>query len=67
MFREVGLQCQEVSGYGKGVGHRPGQSLRDVRSDHMWNAVLLGGQWFLMDACWGAGHMDMQHKSFVKK
>ncbi|CAL8287834.1 unnamed protein product [Gadus morhua 'NCC'] len=67
MCREVGLQCQEVSGYGKGVGHRPGQSLRDVRSNHMWNAVLLGGQWFLMDACWGAGHMDMQHKSFVKE
>ncbi|CAL8287830.1 unnamed protein product [Gadus morhua 'NCC'] len=67
MCREVGLQCQEVPGHSKGIGHRPGQSLRDVRSDHMWNAVLLGGQWFLMDACWGAGRVDMEHKSFVKK
>ncbi|CAL8283511.1 unnamed protein product [Lota lota] len=67
MCREVGLQCQEVPGHSKGIGHRPGQSLRDVRSDHMWNAVLLGGQWFLMDSCWGAGRVDMEHKSFVKK
>ncbi|XP_061157696.1 kyphoscoliosis peptidase [Syngnathus typhle] len=67
MCRLVGIECQEVAGHSKGIGYRQGQSLRNVKSDHLWNAVLLGGQWFLMDACWGAGRVDMEHESFVKR
>ncbi|RVE56956.1 hypothetical protein OJAV_G00211350 [Oryzias javanicus] len=67
MCREVGIECQEVPGHSKGVGYRPGQSLRQVKSDHLWNAVFLGGQWFLLDACWGAGRVDMEHESFVRR
>ncbi|KAM9842845.1 kyphoscoliosis peptidase [Aulostomus maculatus] len=67
MCREVGIECQEVPGHSKGLGYRQGQSLKNVKSDHLWNAVLLGGQWFLMDACWGAGRVDMEHESFVKR
>nr|XP_020459811.1 kyphoscoliosis peptidase [Monopterus albus] len=67
MCREVGIECEEVPGHSKGIGYRPGQSLKNVKSDHLWNAVLLGGQWFLLDACWGAGRVDMEHKSFVKR
>ncbi|XP_051942439.1 kyphoscoliosis peptidase [Hippocampus zosterae] len=67
MCRLVGVECQEVAGHSKGIGYRQGQSLRNVKSDHLWNAVLLGGQWFLMDACWGAGRVDMEHQSFVKR
>uniref|UniRef100_A0A3Q4IGD3 Kyphoscoliosis peptidase-like n=1 Tax=Neolamprologus brichardi TaxID=32507 RepID=A0A3Q4IGD3_NEOBR len=63
---EVGIECQEVPGHSKGIGYRQGQSLKHVKSDHLWNAVLLGGQWFLLDACWGAGRVDMEHESFVK-
>lgn len=66
-YREVGIECQEVPGHSKGVGYRQGQSLREVKSDHLWNVVLLGGQWFLLDACWGAGRVDMEHESFVKR
>ena len=65
--REVGIECQEVPGHSKGIGYRQGQSLQNVKSDHLWNAVLLGGQWFLLDACWGAGRVDMEHESFVKR
>ncbi|KAK9534123.1 hypothetical protein VZT92_009192 [Zoarces viviparus] len=67
MCREVGIECQEVSGHGKGVGYLQGQSLKNVESNHMWNSVLLGGRWFLLDACWGAGHLDMQHEIFIKR
>ncbi|XP_023143463.1 kyphoscoliosis peptidase [Amphiprion ocellaris] len=67
MCREVGIECQEVPGHSKGIGYRQGQSLKHVKSDHLWNAVLLGGQWFLLDACWGAGRVDMEHESFVKR
>ncbi|XP_041810362.1 kyphoscoliosis peptidase [Chelmon rostratus] len=67
MCREVGIECQEVPGHSKGIGYRQGQSLKNVKSDHLWNGVLLGGQWFLLDACWGAGRVDMEHESFVKR
>lgn len=67
VYREVGIECQEVPGHSKGIGYRQGLSLKNVKSDHLWNAVLLGGQWFLLDACWGAGRVDMDHESFVKR
>ncbi|KAL7379713.1 hypothetical protein ABVT39_004559 [Epinephelus coioides] len=67
MCREVGIECQEVPGHSKGVGYLQGQSLKNVKSDHLWNSVLLGGQWFLLDACWGAGRVDMENESFVKR
>ncbi|XP_040056426.2 kyphoscoliosis peptidase isoform X1 [Gasterosteus aculeatus] len=67
MCREVGIECQEVPGHSKGIGYLQGQSLKDVKSDHLWNSVLLGGHWFLLDACWGAGRVDVQRESFVKR
>ncbi|KAL6105908.1 uncharacterized protein ACO6RY_07324 [Pungitius sinensis] len=67
MCREVGIECQEVAGHSKGIGYLQGQSLKDVKSDHLWNCVLLGGHWFLLDACWGAGRVDVQRESFVKR
>lgn len=67
MCRKAGIECQEVPGHSKGVGYRQEQSLRGVKSDHLWNAVLLSGQWFLLDACWGAGRVDMDNESFVKR
>ncbi|XP_035387160.1 kyphoscoliosis peptidase [Electrophorus electricus] len=67
MCREVGIQCEEVSGYSKGIGHRPGCRLAEKPSDHMWNAVWVRGQWGLLDACWGAGTVDMETKSFIKR
>uniref|UniRef100_A0A8C1RX92 Kyphoscoliosis peptidase-like n=1 Tax=Cyprinus carpio TaxID=7962 RepID=A0A8C1RX92_CYPCA len=67
MCREVGIECVEVSGYSKGVGYQAGHSLAEKRSDHEWNAVFVGGQWWLLDACWGAGTVDMKSKTFVKR
>ncbi|XP_043998733.1 kyphoscoliosis peptidase [Gambusia affinis] len=67
MCREMGIECKEVPGHSKGIGYRQGHSLKNVKSDHLWNAVRLGGEWFLLDACWGAGRVDMQNESFVKR
>ncbi|KAM8915797.1 kyphoscoliosis peptidase [Spinachia spinachia] len=67
MCREVGIECREVPGHSKGIGYLQGQSLKNVKSDHLWNCVLLGGHWFLLDACWGAGRVDVQRQSFVKR
>ncbi|KAB5571945.1 hypothetical protein GE09DRAFT_1216548 [Coniochaeta sp. 2T2.1] len=61
--QRAGLQCELVCGHGKGYGFsalKPGQPPppRDP-SGHAWNAVRIdGGEWKLLDACWGAGSVD---------
>ncbi|KAI5626810.1 kyphoscoliosis peptidase isoform X1, partial [Silurus asotus] len=67
LCREVGIECREVSGHGKGVGYKLGQSYQNTKSNHMWNAVRLGDHWYLLDACWGAGRVDMDSKAFIKR
>ncbi|KAL5612162.1 hypothetical protein BROUX41_000294 [Berkeleyomyces rouxiae] len=61
--RRAGLQCIVVSGHGKGIGHvdlEPGQPVpAENATGHAWNAVQLdGGEWKLVDACWGAGSVS---------
>ncbi|XP_066523190.1 LOW QUALITY PROTEIN: kyphoscoliosis peptidase-like [Hoplias malabaricus] len=67
LCREVGIECREVSGYGKGMGYNLGQSYRNKDPDHSWNAVRLEGLWYLLDACWGAGKVNMDSKAFNKR
>ncbi|XP_028816720.1 kyphoscoliosis peptidase-like [Denticeps clupeoides] len=67
MCREVGIECREVPGHGKGIGYRQGQSYQENKSSHVWNAVHLGGQWYLLDACWGAGRVDLDNQTFIKR
>ncbi|KAM4621911.1 lim and transglutaminase domain protein ltd-1-like [Polymixia lowei] len=67
MCREVGIECREVSGHGKGIGYSQGQSYQNSKSSHMWNAVRLGGHWYPLDACWGSGRVDLDNKTFIKR
>ncbi|KAK3324184.1 hypothetical protein B0T19DRAFT_443615 [Cercophora scortea] len=68
----AGLQCIVVGGHGKGYGFHPlaaGQRPppRDP-SGHAWNAVRIdGGEWKIIDACWGAGALgdNVYHKRFA--
>ena len=58
----AGLDCVLVGGHGKGFGHNPlkkGERPPPPKPDgHAWNAVRIdGGEWKLLDACWGAGHL----------
>lgn len=58
----AGLDCIMVCGHGKGFGHVPlkkGERPPQAKPDgHAWNAVRIdGGEWKLIDACWGAGHI----------
>ena len=57
---KAGLECVVVNGDGKGFGYvplKPGQAIPPYKSNHAWNAVRIdGGEWKLLDACWGAGH-----------
>lgn len=56
-----------MGGHGKGIGYKLGQSYQNTKANHMWNAVLLEDQWYLLDACWGAGKVDMDKKAFIKR
>ncbi|KAK4191988.1 kyphoscoliosis peptidase [Podospora australis] len=58
--RKAGLECVVVSGHGKGFGFSPvkrGERVPEKKpTGHAWNAVRIdGGEWKLLDACWGAG------------
>ncbi|MCB0563435.1 MAG: hypothetical protein KDD01_03580 [Phaeodactylibacter sp.] len=52
LCRLAGIQCISVSGYSR-------QGLEAIAlpavPDHSWNAVMLDGQWQLVDVTWGAG------------
>ena len=43
-----GIECHVVSGYARSS---TGQIISDA-PDHAWNAVKLGGKWYLLDATW---------------
>ncbi|PMD21356.1 hypothetical protein NA56DRAFT_125376 [Hyaloscypha hepaticicola] len=59
---KAGLECRVVNGHGKGYGYtsmKPGEAPppRDP-TGHAWNAVRIdGGEWKLVDPCWGAGNV----------
>ncbi|TKA79655.1 hypothetical protein B0A55_03431 [Friedmanniomyces simplex] len=58
---KAGLEAYVVSGHGKGFGYsqlKPGDPLPVYKAGHAWNAVKIdNGEWKLLDACWGAGHI----------
>lgn len=62
---KAGLEAVMVTGHGKGYGYaalKPGDPVphRDP-SGHAWNAVRIdGGEWKLLDPCWGAGNVGNQ-------
>ncbi|KAK3338329.1 hypothetical protein B0H65DRAFT_533079 [Neurospora tetraspora] len=67
----AGLDCVLISGHGKGFGHHDltsGSPVPPEESNHAWNAVRIdGGEWKIIDACWGAGHLGddrLYHKQF---
>ena len=54
----IGLQCHKVSGHGKGYGIEPlseNEPIPQMTSNHAWNCVMMANEWYLIDACWGAG------------
>lgn len=56
---KAGLEAVVVVGNGKGYGYsdvKPGQPVPPYDAGHAWNAVKIdGGEWKLIDCCWGAG------------
>jgi transglutaminase/protease-like cytokinesis protein 3 len=49
----VGLQCEVIRGYLKTPGEIPEMGIMP-RSNHWWNAVVVDGEWRIMDCCLAA-------------
>lgn len=61
----AGLECVVIGGHGKGYGFTPLRAgeppPKRNATGHAWNAVRIdGGEWKLLDACWGAGTVGNQ-------
>ena len=67
----AGLESVVISGHGKGYGYTalaPGSPLPPYNAGHAWNAVKIdNGEWKLIDACWGAGHVQGKGMPYVQK
>jgi hypothetical protein len=55
----MGLRVAVIRGWSKGYGYTPGLAFSG-ETNHAWNAVSIDGQWRLLDATWGAGHLNEQ-------
>jgi len=53
------LEIENISGYAKGYGYKPGQKCD--KTNHEWNAIKLYGNWYLLDSTWGTGHIINNH------
>ena len=61
----MGLEIEEVSGYGKGYGYTQGQKLKET--NHSWNAIQIDGTWKLFDATWGQGSAEVQNGKLINR
>lgn len=59
----AGLVVEQVTGYAKGYGYATGSPIRGT--NHAWNRVLIGEEWLLIDATWGAGSVN--GRTFVRR
>ena len=64
MCREAGLKAVNVEGYAKDWVFDNGDKLYIPR--HMWNAVMINGQWQFADPTWGAGYLVQEQSKFRK-
>lgn len=67
----AGLESIVIGGHGKGFGYQPlapNSPLPPYEAGHAWNAVRIdNGEWKLIDACWGAGHVQGRGMPYVRR
>ena len=63
LAQHAGLACVVVDGYGRTASTNVGG--KDV-PNHSWNAVQLNNTWYLCDATWSSGFVDLNLSMFIK-
>lgn len=64
MAFHAGINCKIVDGYGRTVQSNIGGK---GIPNHSWNAVELGGTWYLCDPTWSSGALYVNEQRFVRK
>jgi transglutaminase-like putative cysteine protease len=68
---KAGLEVIVVNGASKGGSHRqirPGEAIPPFKSTHAWNVCRIdGGEWKLIDSCWGAGNTNTSSQTYTKQ
>lgn len=59
----AGLKCQIIEGYGRTAKANIGG---DGIPNHSWNAIYLDNHWYLCDATWSSGAINLDLKKFVQ-
>ncbi|KAL8579137.1 hypothetical protein ACOMHN_036076 [Nucella lapillus] len=57
LCRFAGLTSKILTGYAKGLDYRPGNQFKDSNYNHSWNAVLVDGNWYLIDSHWATRYL----------
>ena len=60
MCTKAGLKCEIITGYARGGAYRLFK--RNIPENHAWNAVLVDGDWRLVECTWGAGYLDQNSR-----
>lgn len=54
----LGITCQKISGYARGVGTSLLNEPKPTNSNHAWNLVKINEAWYIVDCTWDSGHME---------
>ena len=60
----AGIRTELITGYARG-GQDKGS--RRFRSNHTWNAVMIGDEWKLLDVTWASGYVSLRGDVFIKE
>lgn len=58
------IESHEITGYSKGSSHF--QEDLFYETDHSWNGVQIGQNWYLIDCTWGSGFLEQRPQRFKK-
>ncbi len=58
MCSAAGLTARTVAGFARGYGSLATGREDPERQNHAWNAVRIGGGWYLVDATWDSGFLE---------
>ena len=59
----AGIRSEIIIGYAKSGVTRP---TRRFGVNHYWNAVMIDGKWYLLDATWASGYLSAQNNEFIR-
>jgi hypothetical protein len=57
----AGIKSEVITGYA-----RTNMGSNQFRCNHKWNAVMIGSNWYLLDATWASGYLSFAGNSFIK-